>query len=335
MSGIPTEIPKDPKERAKILESTLNNIEKSQGKGSVMRLGSKVGLPIPVIPTGIYGVDYGVIGTGGLPRGRITEIFGPESGGKTTLSLHAIAAAQCAGEYAAFIDIEHALDPTWAKTLGVNVDNLIVSQPDCGEQALEVAEELISSGVVGIVVIDSVAALVPRAELEGDMGDANMGLQARLMSQAMRKLNGVISRTGTVVIFINQIREKIGVMFGSPETTTGGRALKFYASVRLDVRRIAAVKDGETIIGNRVRVKAVKNKVAAPFREYEVDLLFNQGFDSIGSILDAAVEKGIIQKSGSWFSFNGEKLGQGREAAKRSLIENKQVNKLLELLAKG
>jgi recombination protein RecA len=298
-----------------------------------MRMGTKNIIPIAVIPTGLPDVDGEVLGVGGVPRGRVVEFFGPESGGKTTLLLRIIAAAQAAGELCAFIDAEHAFDPSWARKNGVNVEDLYVSQPDSGEQALEIAEFLIASSAFAVVGIDSVAALVPQAELDGEMGDSHMGLHARLMSQALRKLTGITAKSGTCLVFINQIREKIGVMFGNPETTTGGRALKFYSSVRVDVRRIAAVKDGEEIVGSRVRLRAVKNKLAAPFREAEVDLLYTMGFDVNGCILDKAVERGIIEKSGAWYSFNGERLGQGRLNSIRFMVEN-HLNEVKTELAK-
>jgi len=318
-------------ERSKILETAILQIEKQFGKGSIMRLGSKdVLVPVSVVPTGSLTLDA-ALGVGGLPRGRVVEIYGPESGGKTTLALHAIAEAQKMGGMAAFIDAEHALDPSYARKLGVDVDNLLVSQPDNGEQALEIAETLIRSGGVDMVVIDSVAALVPKAEIEGDMGDPSMGLQARLMSQALRKLTGIVSKSRTCLIFINQIREKIGVMFGNPETTTGGRALKFYATVRLDIRRIQAIKEGDVVVGSRTRAKVVKNKVAAPFREAEFDILYGQGISRETDLIDLGVDKGVLEKSGTWISYGGERLGQGRENARVFLCENKDIRDKLEV----
>jgi recombination protein RecA len=311
----------DERERRHAIDITLLQLDKQFGKGAVLRLGSGAVVPIPVIPSGSMALDS-ALGVGGFPRGRVVEIFGPESSGKTTLTLHLIAQAQKAGGVAAFIDAEHALDPGYARKLGVDVDNLLVSQPDSGEQALEIAGALIASGALDVVVIDSVAALVPKAELEGEMGDSHMGLQARLMSQALRKLTGVVGRTGTCMVFINQIREKIGVMFGSPETTTGGRALKFYASVRLDIRRIAAIKDGDTAIGNRTRVKVVKNKVAPPFREAEFDILYGEGISREGDLLDMGAAHNLVEKSGSWFSYRGERIGQGRDNARQYLREH-------------
>ncbi|MCD6451783.1 MAG: recombinase RecA [Acidobacteria bacterium] len=321
-------INKEKKEKA--IQMALLQIEKQFGKGSIMRLGDRAVLDdIAVIPTGSLELDY-ALGVGGLPRGRVVEIFGPEASGKTTLALQIIAEAQKQGGLAAFIDAEHAMDANYAKKLGVDVDNLLVSQPDSGEQALEIAEVLVRSGAIDVLVIDSVAALVPRAELEGEMGDAHMGLQARLMSQALRKLTGVVSKSHTTLIFTNQIREKIGVIFGNPETTTGGRALKFYASVRLDIRRIATLKEGDKVIGHRTKVKVVKNKVAPPFREAEFDILYGEGISREGSILDLGVAKGIIEKSGSWFSYKGERLGQGRENARRFLKEHKEIRDEIE-----
>lgn len=311
-------------DKAKALDAALSQIERSFGKGSIMRLGDGTIIPVDVISTGSLGLDS-ALGVGGLPRGRVCEIFGPEASGKTTLTLHVIAEAQRAGGTAAFIDAEHAFDPTYAGNLGVKVDQLLVSQPDNGEQALEIVETLTRSGAVDIVVIDSVAALTPRAEIEGDMGDSHMGLQARLMSQALRKLTAIASKSKTSILFINQIRMKIGVMFGNPETTTGGNALKFYSSVRLDIRRIAAIKDGDRVIGNRTRVRVVKNKVAPPFRDTEFDIVYGQGISKIGELIDLGVEFGIIEKSGAWFSCGSERLGQGRENARRFLEENPEV----------
>jgi len=318
------------KERAKAVELAVGQIEKQFGKGSIMRLGGKDTIaPIPVISTGSISLDW-ALGVGGLPRGRVIEIFGPESSGKTTLALQTIAQAQKRGGVAAFIDAEHALDAQYAQKLGVELDNLLVSQPDNGEQALEIAEVLIRSNGVDVVVIDSVAALVPRAEIEGEMGEAQMGLQARLMSQALRKLTGVISKSKTCLIFINQLREKIGVMFGNPETTTGGRALKFYSSVRIDIRRIGAIKDGETVVGGRTRVKVVKNKVAPPFREAEFDVMYGEGISREGDLIDQAAERNIVEKSGTWFSFGGERLGQGRENAKAFLKQHPSIASEIE-----
>jgi len=318
-------------EKSRALDLALSQIEKQFGKGSIMRLGAVDSTAaLEAISTGSISIDA-ALGVGGLPRGRVIEIFGPESSGKTTLALHAIAEAQKLGGTAAFVDAEHALDANYARRLGVDVENLLVSQPDSGEQALEIAEVLIRSGAIDIVVIDSVAALVPRAELEGEMGEAQMGLQARLMSQALRKLTGIVSKSKTCLIFINQIREKIGVMFGNPETTTGGRALKFYASVRLDVRRIASIKDGDAVVGNRTKAKIVKNKVAPPFREAEFDIMYGEGISREGDLLDLAVEKNIVDKSGSWFSFQGERIGQGRDNAKQFLKENHEYRGRIEL----
>jgi recombination protein RecA len=315
----------DERERRKAIDQTLAQLEKQFGKGSILRLGSKEAIvQVAVIPTGAISIDA-ALGVGGFPRGRVVEVFGPESSGKTTLALQVVAEAQKTGGEAAFIDAEHALDPDYARKLGVDVDNLLLSQPDCGEQALEITLALVSSGAVAVVVVDSVAALVPRAELEGEMGDSHMGLQARLMSQALRKLTGAVAKTNTCLIFINQIREKIGVMFGNPETTTGGRALKFYASVRLDIRRIAAIKDGDNVIGNRTRVKVVKNKVASPFKEAEFDILYGQGTSREGDLLDLGVTRNLIEKSGSWFSYKGLRIGQGRDSARQFLKENPEV----------
>ena len=312
-------------ERVKALDLAFSQIEKQFGKGSIMRLGSKEAVvPISVIPTGAISFDA-ALGVGGFPRGRVVEIFGPESSGKTTIALQVIAEAQKSGGMAAFVDAEHALDPGYAKKLGVDVDNLLVSQPDYGEQALEIAEALVRSGALDVLVVDSVAALVPKAELDGEMGDSHMGLQARLMSQALRKLTGIVSKSRTCLIFINQIREKIGVMFGNPETTTGGRALKFYSSVRIDIRRIAAIKEGDIVTGSRTRVKVVKNKVAAPFREAEFDILYGEGISREGDLLDLAVNNNIVEKSGSWFSYKGERIGQGRENARQFLKDNKDT----------
>ena len=317
-------------ERTKLLEAAISQIEKSYGKGSIMRLGSKdVLVPVSVIPSGCLSLDA-ALGVGGFPRGRVIEIYGPESGGKTTLTLHVIAEAQKLGGQAAFIDAEHAMVPGYARKLGVDGDNLLVSQPDHGEQALEIAETLIRSGGVDVVVVDSVAALVPKAELEGEMGEPQMGLQARLMSQALRKLTAIVSKSKTCLIFINQIREKIGVMFGNPETTTGGRALKFYASMRVDIRRVQAIKEGDRVVGSRTRAKVVKNKVAAPFREAEFDILYGEGISGESDLLDVGVEKSVIEKSGSWLSFGGERMGQGRENARVFLKENKDVREKLE-----
>ncbi len=311
-------------EKKKALEMAMSQIEKQFGKGSVMKLGEFKAMEVEAIPTGALSLDM-ALGIGGVPRGRIIEVFGPESSGKTTLALHIVAEAQKMGGDAAFIDAEHALDPVYAKKLGVDIDNLIVSQPDTGEQALEITESLVRSGALDVIVVDSVAALVPKAEIDGDMGDSHMGLQARLMSQALRKLTGALNKTKTVLIFINQLREKIGVMFGNPETTTGGRALKFYASVRLDIRKIENIKQDGEVKGNRVRVKAIKNKVAPPFREAEFDVVYGEGISKAGNILDMAVNLDIIEKSGSWFSYNGERIGQGRENVKRYLKENPKL----------
>ena len=318
------------KEKSRAIDLALSQIEKQFGKGSIMRLGGTNALPsIEFIPSGSIALDA-ALGVGGFPRGRVTEIYGPESSGKTTLTLHVIAEAQKLGGTAAFVDAEHALDAHYARKLGVDIDNLLVSQPDSGERALEITEVLIRSGAIDIVVIDSVAALVPRAELEGEMGEAQMGLQARLMSQALRKLTGVVSKSRTTLVFINQIREKIGVMFGNPETTTGGRALKFYASIRADIRKIGSIKDGDAIVGNRTRVKVVKNKVAPPFRTAEFDIMYGMGISREGEILDLAVDQNIINKSGSWFSFESERLGQGRENAKQFLSEHVEYRDRIE-----
>ncbi|MFZ0541197.1 MAG: recombinase RecA [Candidatus Sulfotelmatobacter sp.] len=312
-------------ERGKAIELAVSQIEKQFGKGSIMRLGSKEAIvPIAVISTGAISFDA-ALGVGGFPRGRVVEVFGPESSGKTTITLQVIAEAQKTGGMAAFVDAEHALDPGYAKKLGVDVDNLLVSQPDYGEQALEITEALVRSNAIDVLVVDSVAALVPKAELDGEMGDSHMGLQARLMSQALRKLTGTVSKSRTCLIFINQIREKIGVMFGNPETTTGGRALKFYSSVRVDIRRIAAIKDGDVVTGSRTRVKVVKNKVAAPFREAEFDILYGEGISREGDLIDIAVNNNLLEKSGSWFSYKGERIGQGRENARQFLKDNKDT----------
>ena len=316
-------------EKKKALEAAMSQIEKQFGKGSVMKLGEFKAMEIEAIPTGALSLDI-ALGIGGVPRGRIIEVFGPESSGKTTLALHIIAEAQKIGGEAAFIDAEHALDPVYAKHLGVDIDNLIVSQPDTGEQALEITESLVRSGALDVIVVDSVAALVPKAEIDGDMGDSHMGLQARLMSQALRKLAGAINKSKTVLIFINQLREKIGVMFGNPETTTGGRALKFYASVRMDIRKIENIKQDGEVKGNRVRVKVIKNKVAPPFREAEFDIIYGEGISKEGNILDMAVNLDIVEKAGSWFSYNGERIGQGRENVKKYLKENPKMLEEIE-----
>ncbi|MGF6821356.1 recombination protein RecA [Microbacterium sp. ZKA21] len=318
-----------PADREKALESALAQIDRQFGKGSVMRLGSDERAPVEVIPTGSIALDV-ALGVGGLPRGRIIEIYGPESSGKTTLTLHAIANVQRAGGIAAFVDAEHALDPDYAKKLGVDIDALLVSQPDTGEQALEIADMLVRSGAIDLVVIDSVAALVPRAEIEGEMGDSHVGLQARLMSQALRKLTGGLNQTNTTMIFINQLREKIGVFFGSPETTAGGKALKFYASVRLDIRRIETLKDGTEAVGNRTRVKVVKNKMAPPFKQAEFDILYGIGISREGSLIDFGVEHGIVKKSGSWYTYDGDQLGQGKENARTFLINNPDIARTIE-----
>jgi len=316
-------------QKLKALETTMGQIDKNFGKGAVMRLGDDVRPPIDVIPTGSIALDV-ALGIGGLPRGRVVEVYGPESSGKTTVALHAVANAQRAGGIAAFIDAEHALDPEYAKKLGVDTDALLVSQPDTGEQALEIADMLIRSGALDVIVIDSVAALVPRAEIEGEMGDSHVGLQARLMSQALRKLTGALNNTGTTAIFINQLREKIGVMFGSPETTTGGKALKFYASVRLDVRRIETLKDGSDPVGNRTRVKVVKNKVAPPFKQAEFDILYGQGISREGGLIDMGVEHGFVRKSGAWYTYEGDQLGQGKENARQFLKDNPDLANEIE-----
>ncbi|MGI8958566.1 MAG: recombinase RecA [Bryobacteraceae bacterium] len=315
----------DEKERNRTLSLTLGQIEKQFGKGSILRLGSKEAIvPVAAISSGSISVDY-ALGVGGFPRGRICEIFGPESSGKTTIALQVIAEAQKVGGMAAFIDVEHALDPAYAKQLGVDTDNLLVSQPDFAEQALEITSALISSGSIDVLVVDSVAALVPKAELDGEMGDSHMGMQARLMSQAMRKLTGIVSKSNTCLIFINQIREKIGVMFGNPETTTGGRALKFYSSIRVDIRRVAAIKDGDSVTGNRTKVKVVKNKVAPPFREAEFDIIYGEGISREGDLLDLGVANNIVEKSGSWFSYKGDRIGQGRENVRQFLKDNPDI----------
>src|SRR5436189_4851977 len=321
---------RDDRERLKAVELAVGQIEKQFGKGSIMRLGQKGAIqPIDAIPTGAISIDH-ALGVGGVPRGRVVEIFGPESSGKTTLALQVIAEAQKLGGMAAFVDAEHALDASYAQKLGVDLDNLLVSQPDHGEQALEIVEVLIRSGGVDVVVVDSVAALVPKAEIEGEMGDAQMGLQARLMSQALRKLTGIVSKSKTCLIFINQLREKIGVMFGNPETTTGGRALKFYSSVRIDIRRIGAIKDGDVVVGGRTRVKVVKNKVAPPFRDAESAIMYGEGISRTGDLIDLGVEKRIIEKSGTWFAYSGDRLGQGRENVKQFLKDNPAIFKSIE-----
>lgn len=325
---------RDPEGRAQVVEATLAQIERQHGKGAIMRLGDLgAATNVEAVSTGSLALDL-ALGVGGLPRGRIVEIFGPEGSGKTTVSLHVIAEAQKAGGLVAFIDAEHALDPTYARAVGVDIDNLLVSQPDTGEQALEIADTLVRSGAMDVIVIDSVAALVPRAEIEGEMGDSHVGLQARLMSQALRKLTGSVSRTKTILVFINQLREKVGVMFGSPETTPGGRALKFYASVRLDVRRIDSLKDGAEVVGSRVRVKVVKNKVAAPFKKAEFDIQYGSGISKEGSLLDVAIEHGIVRKSGAWFIYGDDQIGQGRENAKAFLAENPDIAAEIELKIK-
>ncbi|MBI4454574.1 MAG: recombinase RecA [Acidobacteria bacterium] len=320
----------DKSAKTRAIETALTQIERQFGKGSIMKLGDRPVQAVPVISSGSLAVDA-ALGIGGFPRGRVVEVFGPESSGKTTIALQVIAEAQRQGGNAAFIDAEHAMDSGYAKKLGVNIDELLVSQPDNGEQALEIAEVLVRSGAIDVLVVDSVAALVPKAELEGEMGDSHMGLQARLMSQAMRKLTGIVSKSNTCFIFINQVREKIGVMFGNPETTTGGRALKFYASIRLEIRRIASLKEGDQIVGNRTKIKIVKNKLAPPFREAEFDILYGEGISREGDLLDLGVEKKIIEKSGSWFSFNGERLGQGRENARQFLRDNPEIFKKLAM----
>src|SRR3989440_5349765 len=320
----------DEKERARALEQTLGQIEKQFGKGSILRLGAKDAIvPVSVISTGSISLDA-ALGIGGFPRGRVSEIFGPESSGKTTIALQVIAEAQKKGGMAAFIDVEHALDPIYAKRLGVDVDNLLVSQPDYAEQALEITGALISSGSIDVLVVDSVAALVPKSELDGEMGDSHMGVQARLMSQAMRKLTGNVSKSNTCLIFINQIREKIGVMFGNPETTTGGRALKFYSSVRADIRRIAAIKDGEVVTGNRTKIKIVKNKMAPPFREAEFDIIYGEGISKEGDLIDLGVAQNLVEKSGAWYSYKGERIGQGRENARQFLKDNQDIRQAID-----
>ncbi|QBX56832.1 recombinase RecA [Nocardioides seonyuensis] len=318
-------------DREKALDAALANIEKSFGKGSVMRLGDETRAPLEVIPTGSIALDV-ALGLGGLPRGRVVEIYGPESSGKTTVALHAVASAQAMGGIVAFIDAEHALDPDYAKALGVDTDALLVSQPDSGEQALEIADMLVRSGALSLIVIDSVAALVPRAEIEGEMGDSHVGLQARLMSQALRKMTGALNNSNTTAIFINQLREKIGVMFGSPETTTGGRALKFYSSVRLDVRRIETLKDGTDMVGNRTRVKVVKNKVAPPFKQAEFDIMYGKGISREGGLIDVGVEAGIIRKAGAWYTYEGDQLGQGKENSRNFLRDNPDLANEIEKL---
>ena len=321
-------------DKKKALEMALLQIEKQFGKGAIMKLGESTHLNVEVIPTGALGLDI-ALGVGGVPRGRVIEVFGPESSGKTTVALHIIAEAQKAGGEAAFIDAEHALDPLYARKLGVNIDNLLVAQPDTGEQALEIAEAIVRSGAVDVVVIDSVAALVPKAEIDGEMGDSHIGLQARLMSQALRKLAGVINKSNTTAIFINQLREKVGVMFGNPETTPGGRALKFYASVRLDIRRIESIKSGTDVIGNRTRVKVVKNKVAPPFKEAEFDIIYGQGISKEGNILDVAANLDVVNKAGAWFSYKGQRIGQGRENSKQFLRDNPEILKEIEATVKS
>ncbi|MEP7351694.1 MAG: recombinase RecA [Acidobacteriota bacterium] len=320
----------DEKERQRALGATLGQIEKQFGKGSVIRLGAQIAQAIPSISSGSISIDY-ALGIGGFPRGRISEIYGPESSGKTTVALQVVAEAQKLGGMAAYIDVEHALDPEYARKLGVDIDNLLVSQPDYGEQALEITNALIASGSIDVLVVDSVAALVPKAELDGEMGDSFMGVHARLMSQAMRKLTGIVHKSHTCLIFINQIREKIGVMFGSPETTTGGRALKFYSSVRADIRRIAAIKDGDVVIGNRTKIKIAKNKTAPPFREAEFDIIFGEGISKTGDLIDLGVQHNIVEKSGSWYSYKGDRIGQGRETSKQFLKDNPDVFKKIDI----
>jgi recombination protein RecA len=320
----------DEKERTRALGATLGQIEKQFGKGAVIRLGSQAVQAVPVISTGAISVDY-ALGIGGFARGRIVEIYGPESSGKTTVALQVVAQAQKAGGMAAYIDVEHALDPVYARKLGVDIDNLLVSQPDYGEQALEITNALITSGSIDVLVVDSVAALVPKAELDGEMGDSFMGVHARLMSQAMRKLTGIVNKSNTCLIFINQIREKIGVMFGSPETTTGGRALKFYSSIRCDIRRVSAIKDGEVVVGNRTKIKVVKNKMAPPFREAEFDMIFGEGISKEGDLIDLGVQHNLVEKSGSWYSYKGERIGQGRDNAKQFLRDNPDIFKKIDI----
>ena len=336
MSATPTlkVVEREGMDKQKAIDAALSQIERAFGKGSIMKLGSRASVETEVIPTGSLSLDI-ALGIGGLPRGRIIEIFGPESSGKTTLALHAVASAQKTGGACAFIDAEHALDPSYARKLGVNIDELLISQPDAGEQALEIADTLVRSGAIDVLVVDSVAALVPRAELEGEMGDSHVGLQARLMSQALRKLTGSISKSSTIVIFINQIRMKIGVSYGSPETTTGGNALKFYASVRLDIRRIGAIKDRETVTGNLTRVKVVKNKLAPPFRVVEFDIMYGEGISRMGELVDLGVQAGIVDKSGSWYSYDGQRIGQGKENAKVFLKENEAVAQSIEQKIRG
>jgi recombination protein RecA len=330
MSSAPLRLVENPMDKQKALEAALSQIERSFGKGSIMKLGAKESqVEIDVISTGSLGLDI-ALGIGGLPRGRIIEVYGPESSGKTTLALHVIAEAQKNGGTCAFVDAEHALDPGYARKLGVNIDDLLISQPDAGEQALEIADTLVRSGAIDVLVIDSVAALVPRAELEGEMGDSHVGLHARLMSQALRKLTGSISKSRCMVIFINQIRLKIGVMFGNPETTTGGNALKFYASIRMDIRRIGSIKDRDTVVGNQTRVKVVKNKMAPPFRVVEFDIMYGEGISKVGELLDLGVQAGVVEKSGAWFSYEGQRIGQGRENAKQFLRTNPEIGAAIE-----
>ena len=326
-SALPSAAPADDKKRA--IEAAMGQIEKMYGKGSIMRLGDQANLAVDVVPTGSLALDV-ALGVGGLPRGRVIEIYGPESSGKTTLALHVVAEAQRKGGEVAFVDAEHALDPTYARALGVDIDSMLISQPDTGEQALEITEALVRSGAIDVIVVDSVAALVPRAEIEGEMGDSYVGLHARLMSQALRKLTGAIGKTNTIVIFINQLREKVGVMYGNPEVTTGGRALKFYSSVRIDVRRIEAIKSGTEVVGNRTRAKVVKNKVAPPFREAEFDIMYGEGITKEGELVDLGVKLDLVQKSGSWFSMGEKRIGQGRDAAKKYLKDNPDVCEQLE-----